>query len=66
MKHIKTINKQNLKETAAKGGCANVRLPASRLQDFLHGCKPEMRARKQIRLSRIKNVETRGSLRTVP
>ena len=33
MKHIKTINASNLKESAAKGGF----LPVS-LQDFLHRC----------------------------
>ena len=26
MKHIKTVNKANLKETAAKGGCGRCRL----------------------------------------
>ena len=31
MKHIKTINKANLKETAAKAAAASARLPASPL-----------------------------------
>jgi len=43
MKHVKTLNKANLKETAAKGGCGI--LPVC-LQDLLHSCQPEMRARK--------------------
>ena len=35
MKHIKTINKANLKKTAAKGGCG---IMSVSLQDFLHRC----------------------------
>jgi len=39
MKHIKTINASNLKESAAKGGCGECQasMPVS-LQDFLHRC----------------------------
>ncbi len=35
MKHIQTINKQNLKESAVKGGCGECRLPVSPLARLL-------------------------------
>ena len=39
MKHIKTINKANLKKTAAKGGCGKVSgIMSVSLQDLLHSC----------------------------
>ena len=41
MTHIKTLTSATLKQTAAHGGCGE-------LQDFLHGCKPEVRAQQVI------------------
>ena len=42
MKHIRTINKANLKETAKKGGCGMSGFMPVRMQNFLHSGKPEM------------------------
>lgn len=44
MKHIQTLNGATLKASAAKGGCGRVPdFLSVRLQDFLHGCQPEVR-----------------------
>lgn len=43
MKHIQTINKKNLKDTAAKGGCGECQASCqSAVQNFLHRCQSEV------------------------
>ena len=44
MEHIKTLTGATLKESACKGGCGECQnLLSVCLQNFLHGCQPEVR-----------------------
>ena len=54
MKHIQTINKKNLKDTAAKGGCGECQASCQSALSLIHILRGRRRAQqsKQIQLPR--------------